>query len=48
MLKIDLTTCLRVGSILPLPSFAMLILGTYAVSLLAAHWDLEPDPNDED
>ncbi len=29
--------------ILPLPSFAMLLFGTYAVSLLAIYWDLEPD-----
>ena len=27
--------------ILPLPSFAMLIFGTYAVGLLASYWDLE-------
>ena len=27
--------------ILPLPSFAMLIFGTYAVGLLARQWDLE-------
>jgi hypothetical protein len=29
--------------ILPLPSFAMLLLGTYAMGLLALYWDLEPD-----
>jgi len=29
--------------ILPLPSFAMLIFGTYAVGLLASYWDLEPE-----
>ena len=29
--------------ILPLPSFAMLQLGTYAVSLLASFWDLDPE-----
>jgi adenylate cyclase len=29
--------------ILPLPSFTMLIFGTYAVSLLASYWDLEPE-----
>ena len=29
--------------ILPLPSFAMLIFGTYIVGLLAASWDLEPE-----
>jgi adenylate cyclase len=29
--------------ILPLPSFAMLILGTYAVGILASYWDMEPD-----
>ncbi|MCE0523953.1 MAG: CHASE2 domain-containing protein [Methylacidiphilales bacterium] len=29
--------------ILPLPSFAMLLLGTYAVGILASYWDLEPD-----
>jgi adenylate cyclase len=27
--------------ILPLPSFAMLIFGTFAVGLLASHWDIE-------
>jgi adenylate cyclase len=29
--------------ILPLPSFAMLLLGTYAMGLLALYWDLEPE-----
>ena len=29
--------------ILPLPSFAMLLLGTYAVGILASYWDLDPD-----
>jgi adenylate cyclase len=29
--------------ILPLPSFFMLILGTYVAGLLAAYWDLEPE-----
>ena len=29
--------------ILPLPSFAMLVLGAYAVGILASYWDLEPD-----
>ena len=29
--------------ILPLPSFAMLLFGAYAVGILASHWDLEPD-----
>jgi CHASE2 domain-containing sensor protein len=29
--------------ILPLPGFAMLILGAYAVGVLASYWDLEPD-----
>ena len=29
--------------ILPLPSFAMLILGACAVGILASYWDLEPD-----
>jgi adenylate cyclase len=29
--------------ILPLPSFLMLLFGTYAVGLLASYWDLEPD-----
>jgi hypothetical protein len=29
--------------ILPLPSFAMLIFGTYIVGLLASYWDLEPE-----
>ena len=31
--------------ILPLPSFAMLLFGTYAVGLLASYWDLEPEPD---
>ena len=31
--------------ILPLPSFAMLIFGAYAVGILASYWDLEPDEN---
>jgi hypothetical protein len=29
--------------ILPLPSFAMLLFGTYAVGLLASYWDLESE-----
>ena len=29
--------------ILPLPSFAMLILGACAVGILASHWDLDPE-----
>jgi adenylate cyclase len=29
--------------ILPLPSFALLVLGTYAVGILASYWDLEPE-----
>jgi len=29
--------------ILPLPSFAMLIFGAYAVGILASYWDLDPD-----
>ena len=29
--------------ILPLPSFTLLIFGTYAVGILASYWDLEPD-----
>ena len=29
--------------ILPLPSFALLLFGTYAVGLLASYWDLEPE-----
>jgi len=29
--------------ILPLPSFAMLIFGTYTVGILASYWDLEPE-----
>jgi adenylate cyclase len=29
--------------ILPLPSFAMLIFGTYSMGLLASYWDLEPE-----
>jgi adenylate cyclase len=29
--------------ILPLPSFAMLIFGAYAVGILASYWDLEPE-----
>jgi adenylate cyclase len=29
--------------ILPLPSFAMLIFGAYAVGMLASYWDLDPD-----
>jgi adenylate cyclase len=29
--------------ILPLPSFAMLLLGSYAVGILASFWDLEPE-----
>jgi hypothetical protein len=33
--------------ILPIPSFAMLIFGTYAVGLLAIYWDLEPDEDFE-
>ena len=29
--------------ILPLPSFAMLLFGIYAIGILASYWDLEPD-----
>ena len=29
--------------ILPLPSFAMLLFGAYAVGILASYWDLEPE-----
>ena len=29
--------------ILPLPSFLMLLFGTYVMGLLAAYWDLEPE-----
>ena len=29
--------------ILPLPSFAMLIFGTFAVGLLASYWDIDPE-----
>ena len=29
--------------ILPLPSFALLLLGAYAVGILASYWDLEPE-----
>lgn len=29
--------------ILPLPSFALLLFGAYAVGILASYWDLEPD-----
>jgi hypothetical protein len=29
--------------ILPLPSFAMLIWGAYAMGILASYWDLEPE-----
>jgi len=29
--------------VLPLPSFAMLLLGTYGVGILSSHWDMEPD-----
>jgi hypothetical protein len=32
--------------ILPLPSFIMLLFGTYAVGILASYWDLEPDEGD--
>jgi adenylate cyclase len=32
--------------ILPLPSFALLLAGTYAVGLLASYWDMEPDETD--
>ena len=31
--------------ILPLPSFAMLIFGSYAMGLLALFWELDPDPH---
>jgi adenylate cyclase len=31
--------------ILPLPSFAMLIFGAYAMGLLALYWELDPDPH---
>ncbi len=30
--------------ILPLPSFAMLVFGSYAMGLLALFWELDPDP----
>jgi adenylate cyclase len=29
--------------ILPLPSFAMLLFGTYSVGILASYWDLDPE-----
>jgi adenylate cyclase len=31
--------------ILPLPSFAMLLFGTYVMGILASYWDLEPEPD---
>jgi CHASE2 domain-containing sensor protein len=31
--------------ILPLPSFAMLIFGSYAMGLLALYWELDPEPH---
>jgi adenylate cyclase len=34
--------------ILPLPSFAMLIFGTFAMGLLASFWDLEPETEDHE
>jgi hypothetical protein len=33
--------------ILPLPGFALLIFGTYAVGILASCWDLEPDADSQ-
>ncbi len=33
--------------ILPLPSFALLIFGTYAMGLLATAWDMEPEEDSE-
>ena len=33
--------------ILPIPSFALLILGAYAMGILASFWDLEPDEDDK-
>jgi adenylate cyclase len=30
--------------ILPLPSFAMLVFGAYAMGLLALYWEIDPDP----
>ena len=33
--------------ILPLPSFALLILGAYAMGILASFWDLDPDEDDK-
>jgi adenylate cyclase len=33
--------------ILPLPSFAMLIFGTYIMGVLASYWDLEPESEGE-
>jgi len=29
--------------ILPLPSFAMLLFGAYAMGILASYWDIEPE-----
>ncbi len=29
--------------VLPLPSLALLLLGSYAVGILASYWDLEPE-----
>ena len=29
--------------VLPLPSFAMLVFGTYVMGFLALYWDLEPE-----
>ncbi len=33
--------------ILPLPGFALLIFGAYAMGILASFWDLEPDEDDK-
>ncbi len=33
--------------IFPLPSFAMLLFGAYAVGILASFWDLDPDEEEE-
>ena len=34
--------------ILPLPSFALLIFGSFAVGILAAYWDLDPEADERD
>jgi adenylate cyclase len=33
--------------ILPLPSFAMLLFGAYAVGILASYWDLDPEEEED-